>query len=161
MGIEYIQRRFWEKVFLFWQGTQHYPSWLSNGNDFHVWPTVNAAMKKETDKWERYALTLNDGNSFEFVEIFTTDIDGGGPVLRCIELYYNDKIVATVNAILDGVRLDYSYVGSKFLKGGEWKLYIAKFLKWKKENDKIMQRKWDERFARNRSIQKMEKGLDE
>lgn len=142
------------KLFLFWDGTQHYHAWAVNGNEQYVWPMVKEALL--TDNQHRTDLILTNGNAYTLVEAekYGSYSDS---IIKTVELYYNKSIVACFALELRGEDFELSSV--EFIKDGEWKKDIVDFLAWKKGNDELMRRNIDEMMERSRR-DKMSKTLN-
>lgn len=55
-----------ERLFILWDGTQHYHAWSVNGNERYVWPKVKEAL--QNDNGHRTDLILTNGSAYTFVE---------------------------------------------------------------------------------------------
>lgn len=144
-----------QSVYLFWDSTIHYPSWLKNGNEKHVWELVQSSTRNE--KENRHDLILKNGDSFAFIE---ESIDKSYPEgsFKNIEIYYNKSIVASFDVTLEDVTANYILHRAEFIKEGNWQEVVKQFLTWKKEYDKIIEGELSN-LANTQKISKMNKTL--
>lgn len=142
------------KLFIFWDGTQHYHAWSVNGNEQYVWPKVKEALQK--DNGHRTDLILINGNAYTF---FEEEKYGSysDTIMKTVELYYNKSIVACF--VLELRHEDFELSLVEFIKEGEWQKDIVDFLAWKKGNDELMRRNIEEMMERSRR-EKMSKTLN-
>ena len=121
-----------QSVFLFWDSTIYYPTWLNNGNEKYVWPFVQKSTCNEEEK--RFDLFLKNGDCFVFLEKDIFKSYSGGN-FKNIELYYNKNIVCSFDVTIEDVAADYILYRTEFVKDGGWQEVIKEFLLWKKKND--------------------------
>lgn len=142
-------------IFLFWDGTQHYPAWSNNGNEQYVWPMVREAVHH--DNRHRMDLMLMSGEVYTFIEEEKMGSFHSYSITKTVELYCNKNIISSF--VLELRHDDYELFSVEFIKEGRWEKDIADFLTWKKGNDELMRRNLDEMMERSR-ISKLSKTLD-
>ncbi len=142
-----------ERLFILWDGTQHYHAWSVNGNERYVWPKVKEAL--QNDNGHRTDLILTNGSAYTFVEEekFSSFSD---TIMKTVELYYNKSIVSSF--VLELRHEDFELSSVEFIKEGEWQKDIVDFLTWKKGNDELMRRNIEEMTERSRR-EKMSKKI--
>lgn len=145
-----------ESVFIFWDSIEHYPSWIQNNSEY-VWPFVAEATK--TNKSPCLELKLRDGSIFTVIQKHNTNWEREDCL--DVELYYNKKIVSAFRVVNKFYRTGdyYELSDVEFIKSGEWQKKISTFIKWKANNDKMMEHKRNEELKDYREG-KMNKSLE-
>jgi len=137
----------------FYDYIRYYPAWIHN-NPRYVWPLVSQAATTP----HGLELILKDGSTFTVIQKDTTNWEGES--CRDIELYYNKDIVSAYKIIEKDVFYGgYTIESVEFIKEGQWRNKIKKFIKWKEEHDRIMEERMNKELEASKK-KKMNKRLD-
>jgi len=128
-----------QSLFIFWETAKHYPAWLYNGNDGHVWPQVSAAIGSNLD--DRQDIILRNGNTFTFT-LQSIQSYSDAPKYD-LEIYCNKKIIAF---LFTQTKFDsHIFSGFEYINNGVWTRDLSDFLEWKKIHDEKAKKEIDER----------------
>lgn len=143
-------------VFHFWDGIEHYPSWIKDHSN-HVWPFVSKATKAEKPK--RIDLILQDDSTFTTIEHDNTNNEDED--CKDVELYYNKEIVCAFRAEFSFDASGGQYFLSKveFIRDGQWQKKILAFIDWEKEYSKMIEQETTKEMEVHRK-NKMNKRLE-